>query len=121
MVSGIVLCVSIDAFDSSLVGGRPNKTRLVNILMQLRKCVAHPYLFDGMYHPATDLMVARGGLGREMWLHRLNSGRGQMALCHLQQLSVEASLRNVISGTLSNLDGFILCLMSVHIVWRQTI
>lgn len=24
-----------------------NKTRLMNILMQLRKCVDHPYLFDG--------------------------------------------------------------------------
>ncbi len=23
------------------------KTRLMNILMQLRKCVNHPYLFDG--------------------------------------------------------------------------
>ena len=25
----------------------PSKTRLMNILMQLRKCVNHPYLFDG--------------------------------------------------------------------------
>jgi len=39
----------LDAFDSSSAGGRPNRTRLSNILMQLRKCVAHPYLFDGMH------------------------------------------------------------------------
>jgi len=49
-----VKCVTtdccLDAFDSSSNGGRPNRTRLSNILMQLRKCVAHPYLFDGMHH-----------------------------------------------------------------------
>ena len=44
----IVDCCS-DAFDSSITGGRPNRTRLCNILMQLRKCAAHPYLFDGMH------------------------------------------------------------------------
>ena len=27
--------------------GNANKTRLLNILMQLRKCTNHPYLFDG--------------------------------------------------------------------------
>ena len=25
----------------------PSRMRLMNILMQLRKCVNHPYLFDG--------------------------------------------------------------------------
>ena len=33
-----------DAFNSP---GGSVKTRLMNILMQLRKCVNHPYLFDG--------------------------------------------------------------------------
>jgi SNF2 family DNA or RNA helicase len=28
--------------------GGGNKTRLMNVLMQLRKCVNHPYLFDGV-------------------------------------------------------------------------
>lgn len=27
--------------------GKLEKTRLLNILMQLRKCCNHPYLFDG--------------------------------------------------------------------------
>ena len=27
--------------------GRSDKMRLLNILMQLRKCSNHPYLFDG--------------------------------------------------------------------------
>ena len=36
----------LDAFDSP-VG--TSKTRLLNILIQLRKCVNHPYLFDGKY------------------------------------------------------------------------
>ena len=36
----------LDAFNSP---GGSVKTRLMNILMQLRKCVNHPYLFDGMF------------------------------------------------------------------------
>lgn len=28
--------------------GGGSKTRLMNVLMQLRKCVNHPYLFDGV-------------------------------------------------------------------------
>lgn len=28
--------------------GKSDKMRLLNILMQLRKCTNHPYLFDGM-------------------------------------------------------------------------
>jgi len=30
-------------------GKRENKTRLLNIVMQLKKCCNHPYLFDGKY------------------------------------------------------------------------
>ena len=36
----------LDAFNSP---GGSVKTRLMNILMQLRKCVNHPYLFDGTF------------------------------------------------------------------------
>ena len=35
----------LDAFDSE---NAVSKTKLLNILMQLRKCVNHPYLFDGV-------------------------------------------------------------------------
>ncbi|KAM9831363.1 chromodomain-helicase-DNA-binding protein 1-like [Neosynchiropus ocellatus] len=38
-----ILMKDLEAF-----GGEGNKTRLLNILMQLRKCVDHPYLFDGV-------------------------------------------------------------------------
>lgn len=34
----------IDILNSA---GKPDKMRLLNILMQLRKCCNHPYLFDG--------------------------------------------------------------------------
>ena len=37
-----------DVFEAS--GGGKQGTRLMNILMQLRKCVNHPYLFDGEYN-----------------------------------------------------------------------
>ncbi|CAH1226693.1 CHD1L [Branchiostoma lanceolatum] len=42
-----ILMKDIDAFQTNY-GPGPSKTRLMNILMQLRKCVNHPYLFDGV-------------------------------------------------------------------------
>lgn len=37
-----------DLFESEYSSGQSKQTtRLMNILMQLRKCVNHPYLFDG--------------------------------------------------------------------------
>ena len=43
----------LDAFNSA---SGFMKTRLMNILIQLRKCVNHPYLFDG--NPFEMLVVA---------------------------------------------------------------
>nr|XP_015217260.1 PREDICTED: chromodomain-helicase-DNA-binding protein 1-like isoform X3 [Lepisosteus oculatus] len=39
-----ILTRDLDAFENK----QGSKTRLLNILMQLRKCVNHPYLFDGV-------------------------------------------------------------------------
>uniref|UniRef100_A0A667YDM7 Chromodomain helicase DNA binding protein 1-like n=1 Tax=Myripristis murdjan TaxID=586833 RepID=A0A667YDM7_9TELE len=39
-----ILMKDVEAFGNE----QGNKTRLLNILMQLRKCVDHPYLFDGV-------------------------------------------------------------------------
>ncbi|KAM4628994.1 chromodomain-helicase-DNA-binding protein 1-like [Polymixia lowei] len=39
-----ILMKDLEAFGNE----QGNKTRLLNILMQLRKCVDHPYLFDGV-------------------------------------------------------------------------
>ncbi|XP_055020875.1 chromodomain-helicase-DNA-binding protein 1-like isoform X2 [Boleophthalmus pectinirostris] len=39
-----ILTKDLEAFGDE----QSNKTRLLNILMQLRKCVIHPYLFDGV-------------------------------------------------------------------------
>uniref|UniRef100_A0A8C9QZ12 Chromodomain helicase DNA binding protein 1-like n=1 Tax=Scleropages formosus TaxID=113540 RepID=A0A8C9QZ12_SCLFO len=39
-----ILMKDIDAFENE----QGSKTRLLNILMELRKCVNHPYLFDGV-------------------------------------------------------------------------
>jgi len=42
-----LLMKDIDAINGA-VGKREGKTRLLNIVMQLRKCCNHPYLFDGV-------------------------------------------------------------------------
>ena len=50
-MSEFVCCLaSPDAFGREEGG----KTRLLNILMQLRKCVDHPYLFDGEAPPPSQ-------------------------------------------------------------------
>lgn len=41
-----ILTKDIDAVNGA-AGNRESKTRLLNIVMQLRKCCNHPYLFDG--------------------------------------------------------------------------
>ncbi|XP_033105288.1 chromodomain-helicase-DNA-binding protein 1-like [Anneissia japonica] len=41
-----VLLKDHDAFEQGSLG--TSKTRLMNIMIQLRKCVSHPYLFDGV-------------------------------------------------------------------------
>ncbi|KAF3913331.1 hypothetical protein ABW20_dc0103309 [Dactylellina cionopaga] len=42
-----ILEKDIDALNGQTMGKRESKTRLLNIVMQLRKCCNHPYLFDG--------------------------------------------------------------------------
>lgn len=44
--------------------GRLAKMQLLNILMQLRKCCNHPYLFDGA-EPGVCLRERKEGEGRE--------------------------------------------------------
>ena len=43
-----ILSKNIDALNAS---GSANRVRILNILMQLRKCVNHPYLFEGAEQP----------------------------------------------------------------------
>jgi SWI/SNF-related matrix-associated actin-dependent regulator of chromatin subfamily A member 5 len=42
-----ILDRDLPAINGMVGGGREGKTRLLNIVMQLRKCCNHPYLFDG--------------------------------------------------------------------------
>ncbi|CAO3634318.1 unnamed protein product [Cunninghamella blakesleeana] len=42
-----ILEKDIDAVNGATGGKKEGKTRLLNIVMQLRKCCNHPYLFDG--------------------------------------------------------------------------
>ncbi|OZJ01930.1 hypothetical protein BZG36_04839 [Bifiguratus adelaidae] len=42
-----ILEKDIDAVNGAVGGKKESKTRLLNIVMQLRKCCNHPYLFDG--------------------------------------------------------------------------
>lgn len=42
-----ILEKDIEAVNGALTNNREGKTRLLNIVMQLRKCCNHPYLFDG--------------------------------------------------------------------------
>ena len=37
--------------------GKSDKMRLLNILMQLRKCSNHPYLFDGAEPGETEIIL----------------------------------------------------------------
>lgn len=58
-----VLSKEIDILNGA---GKVEKMRLLNILMQLRKCCNHPYLFDGAeegppYNPDLQHMVDNGG------------------------------------------------------------
>jgi len=58
-----VLEKDIDAVNG-LTGKKEGKTRLMNMVMQLRKVTCHPYLFDGAvwflpYHLIAKLMVPR--------------------------------------------------------------
>ena len=52
--------------DISVFGESGKKTRLLNVLMQLRKCVNHPYLFDGVepepFEMGEHLITASGKL-----------------------------------------------------------
>ena len=41
--------------------GKSDKMRLLNILMQLRKCTNHPYLFDGA-EPGMCLLLISSAL-----------------------------------------------------------
>lgn len=56
-----------------------NRTRLLNVLMQLRKCVDHPYLFDGVepepFEAGEHLVTASGKLiVLDALLRRLHAG-----------------------------------------------
>lgn len=42
-----ILSRDLEAINGALKDSRESKTRLLNIVMQLRKCCNHPYLFDG--------------------------------------------------------------------------
>ena len=44
------MCCNVCVFVliAAAFGGHGGKTRLMNVLTQLRKCVNHPYLFDGV-------------------------------------------------------------------------
>ncbi|XP_048055223.1 chromodomain-helicase-DNA-binding protein 1-like [Megalobrama amblycephala] len=57
-----ILMRDLDAFRTD----QSTKTRLLNVLMQLRKCVDHPYLFDGVepepFEMGEHLMEASGKL-----------------------------------------------------------
>jgi len=39
-------------------GKKEGKTRLQNIVMQLRKCCNHPYLFDGAVRPSRSPLLS---------------------------------------------------------------
>ena len=57
------------------VGKGEGKTRLLNIVMQLRKCCNHPYLFDGVepgppYTTDMHLITASGSLHSRVPLAR---------------------------------------------------
>lgn len=67
----------MDVDIAAAFGASGSKTRLMNILTQLRKCVGHPYLFDGVepepFELGEHLVTASGefrGWGGEGGVHR---------------------------------------------------
>ena len=61
-----------DAHELNALGG-PDRVRLLNVLMQLRKCCNHPYLFDGAEEgpPYSDGPHLWENSGKMMLLHKL--------------------------------------------------
>jgi SWI/SNF-related matrix-associated actin-dependent regulator of chromatin subfamily A member 5 len=61
-----------DAHELNALGG-PDRVRLLNILMQLRKCCNHPYLFDGAESgpPYTDGPHIWENSGKMQLMHKL--------------------------------------------------
>ncbi|KAI3643904.1 hypothetical protein MP228_010068 [Amoeboaphelidium protococcarum] len=48
-------------FDALRRGGK-NQSSMLNLVMELKKCSNHPYLFDGMEEPSADYSVQLNGL-----------------------------------------------------------
>ena len=65
-----LLLRDVDALDA---GNKKNNTSVLNILMQLRKCCGHPYLFEGqevstVLPPTANLRaLERGEDGTRFW------------------------------------------------------
>lgn len=67
-----VKCLQKEAHELNKLGG-PDKNRLLNVLMQLRKCCNHPYLFDGAEEgpPYSDGPHLWENSGKMQLLHKL--------------------------------------------------
>jgi SWI/SNF-related matrix-associated actin-dependent regulator of chromatin subfamily A member 5 len=63
---GLFVCLFVCMIGSSLITGRCKEhSRLMNMMMQLRKCANHPYLFEGVEDrslpPYADHLVFNSG------------------------------------------------------------
>ncbi|GAX28328.1 SWI/SNF-related matrix-associated actin-dependent regulator of chromatin subfamily A member 5 [Fistulifera solaris] len=67
-----IKCLRKEAHELNKLGG-PDKNRLLNVLMQLRKCCNHPYLFDGAEEgpPYCDGPHLWENSGKMQLLHKL--------------------------------------------------
>lgn len=79
-----ILMKDIDILNSA---GKMDKMRLLNILMQLRKCCNHPYLFDGAepgppYTTDTHLVINSGKMvALDKLLPKVQEQGGLCLLC----------------------------------------
>eukprot|EP00731_Ephydatia_muelleri_P023270 Em0015g853a len=95
--------------DVSAFGESGSKTRLMNVLVQLRKCVNHPYLFDGVepepFEAGEHLIEASGKLFIiDKLLAHLKS-RGHRVLMFSQMTRMLDVIQDYRGYTYERLDG----------------
>ena len=97
-----ILMKDIDILNSA---GKTDKMRLLNVLMQLRKCCNHPYLFDG----------AEPGPPYTTDLHLVvNSGKMAVLDKLLPKLQEQGEQRRWTLASLAQQHRFPICLTDGH-------
>ena len=107
-----VKCLQKDAHELNKLGG-PDRNRLLNVLMQLRKTCNHPYLFDGAEPgpPYVDGPHLWENSGKMQLLHKLlpklkNQGSRVLIFCQMtRQLDILEDYFRFVGHEYCRIDG----------------